>query len=126
MNFYICRHCKNVVAYVENKGPHIVCCGEEMQLIIPNTTDAAKEKHVPVIEVHGTQVIVTIGSEPHPMTEPHHIAWIALETKDGNQRKCLEMTGAPRAEFAITEEDTILAAYEYCNLHGLWKAEMTL
>ena len=122
MNFYICHHCKNIVAYVENTGPNIVCCGEEMKLITTNTVDAAKEKHVPVIEVNGSQVTVNVGSEPHPMTEPHHIAWIALETEKGNQRKLLNPTGEPRAVFAITEDDKVIAAYEYCNLHGLWKA----
>ena len=122
MNFYICRHCKNIVAYVENMGPRIVCCGEDMQLITANTVDAAKEKHVPVIEVDGTQVTVSVGSEEHPMTEPHHIAWIALETQNGNQRKPLDVTGKPKAVFAITEDDQVIAAYEYCNLHGLWKA----
>ncbi len=122
MEFYVCRHCGNVIAYVESKGPKVVCCGDEMQLLKPNTVDAAVEKHVPVVAVEGNLVTVTVGSVLHPMTEEHHIAWIALETKQGNQRKVLLHTGEPKAAFALTDGDEVVAAYEYCNIHGLWKA----
>ncbi len=89
--------------------------------IIPNTVDAAFEKHVPVIEQHGEHVTVKVGSVEHPMVEAHYIQWIILETATGYQRKDLNPGEKPEADFAVTEP--VLAAYEYCNLHGLWKAE---
>ena len=94
-----------------------------MKPITPNTTDAAGEKHVPVIKVEGQMVTVTVGSVEHPMLEAHYIEWIMLETKDGRQRKALKPGEKPVATFALTEGDSVVAAYEYCNLHGLWKAE---
>ncbi len=122
MEFYICKHCGNVIGYVEAKGPKVVCCGEEMQLLKPNTVDAATEKHVPVVEVKDNLVTVTVGSVIHPMTPEHHIAWIALESKQGYQRKVLDHTGEPKAVFALVDGDELVAVFEYCNLHGLWKA----
>ena len=92
--------------------------GEELT---PNTTDGAFEKHVPVIEQHGDHVTVKVGSVPHPMLDVHYIEWIILETASGFQRKDLKPGDLPEADFAVTEP--VVAAYEYCNLHGLWKAE---
>lgn len=123
MKFYVCKHCGNIIAYASDKKCDVVCCGEKMSELVPNTTDAAQEKHVPVISVDGNIVTVTVGSVAHPMTEEHHIAWIALETKSDNQRKELDVTGAPEAKFALVEGDEPVAAYAFCNLHGLWKAE---
>ncbi len=122
MEFYICRHCGNVIGYVESMGPKVVCCGEEMQLLAPNTVDAAVEKHVPVMEVQGNVVTVTVGGTLHPMSEEHHIAWVALQTKQGNQRKELNHTGEPKTVFALAEGDQPVAVFARCNLHGLWKA----
>ncbi len=85
-----------------------------------NTTDAAKEKHVPVIEQEGNKVKVTVGSVLHPMTEAHHISFIVLETEDKAVMKTLDPTGAPVAEFTLADGEKPVAAYEYCNLHGLW------
>ena len=95
--------------------------GDGAEEIIPNTTDGAYEKHVPVIEQYGDHITVKVGSVPHPMLEVHYIEWIILETGSGYQKKDLTPTDKPEADFAVTEP--ILAAYEYCNLHGLWKAE---
>ena len=120
MEFYLCKHCGNIVAYVEHKGVGVVCCGEEMQLIKPNTVDAAIEKHIPVVAVDNNSVTVMVGSTLHPMTEPHHIVWIALHTEQGNQRKQLNATGEPHAAFALAPGDKVISAYAYCNLHGLW------
>ena len=89
--------------------------------IIPNTTDGAYEKHVPVIEQHGDHVTVRVGSAEHPMLDVHYIEWIILETASGFQRKDLNPGQKPEAEFAVTEP--VVAAYEHCNIHGLWKAE---
>ena len=92
-----------------------------MQELAANTVDASQEKHVPVVIVNGDVVEVAIGSVAHPMTAEHHIAWVYLETKHGVQRKCLGANVEPKATFKLTEDDRAIAAYEYCNLHGLWK-----
>lgn len=122
--FYICEHCGNIVAYVENKGVPVMCCGQKMTEIIPGSAEASKEKHIPVIKVEDHLVTVTVGSVEHPMTEEHHISWISLSTKQGNQRKPLTPGGAPVIEFAITDGDEVVAAYAYCNLHGLWVSKL--
>lgn len=123
MKFYICKHCGNIVAFVKNTGVPVMCCGEKMQEIVPGSVDAAVEKHVPVISVDGSHVTVTVGSVEHPMTEEHLIAWVALETAQGNQRKELKAGEKPVAEFELCAGDKVVGAYAYCNLHGLWKAE---
>jgi len=92
--------------------------GEELTA---NTTDGAYEKHVPVIEQRGDHMTIKVGSVAHPMLEAHYIEWIILETATGYQKKELKPGEQPEAEFAVTEP--VIAAYEYCNLHGLWKAE---
>ena len=123
MTFYKCAHCGNIISHIHDSGVRCVCCGEEMQPILPNTTDAAGEKHVPVIAVNGGIVTVTVGSVEHPMLDAHYIQWILLETKEGRQRKQLKPGDKPQAVFALTDGDEVVAAYEYCNLHGLWKAD---
>lgn len=122
MKFYICRHCGNIIAKVKDSGVPVVCCGEKMTELIPDAIDAAVEKHVPVIEVEGNKVVVKIGSVPHPMVEAHYIEWVALQTTSGNQRKALKPGEKPEACFSVCEGDKVVAAYAYCNLHGLWKA----
>ena len=95
----------------------------EMIELQPNTTDASGEKHVPVISGCGTHVEVTVGSVEHPMLEAHYIVWILLETTRGWQKKDLKPQEKPAAVFELTEDEKVVAVYEYCNLHGLWKAE---
>ncbi len=124
MKFYICKHCGNIVGMVNDAGVPLVCCGEKMSELVANTTDAAQEKHVPVVTVDGNLVTVEVGSVAHPMLEEHFIQWIALETEQGNQRKPLAPGAEPKAVFALAPGDKAIAAYEYCNLHGLWKAEL--
>lgn len=121
--FYICETCGNIVAYVKKSGVPVFCCGKKMQEIIPGTSDASTEKHVPVIAVDGNKVTVSVGSIAHPMVKEHYIEWISIETKEGNQRKVLAPEDAPMAEFMITDTDEVKAAYAYCNLHSLWKTE---
>ena len=123
MKFYRCRICGKIVAMVNETSVPTICCGEPMQQLIPGTTDAAQEKHVPVVIREGNKVTVKIGSVEHPMTPEHYIQWIALQTKNGNQRKILKPTDKPEAVFALTEDDEIVAVYEYCNLHSLWAAK---
>ena len=122
MKFYRCKHCGQIVAVVKATGVPVICCGEPMEEIVPGTTDAAVEKHVPVYEVSGSKVTVTVGSVEHPMQPEHYIEWVALKTASGNQRKALKPGDKPVAVFAITEGDTVEAVYAYCNLHSLWKA----
>ena len=123
MRFYKCSHCGNIIAFVDNKGVPVKCCGEKMEEIVANTVDAAKEKHVPVIKVDGNLVTVTVGDVAHPMLAEHSILWVALETKQGAQRKELAVGSEPKVQFALVDGDEVKAAYAYCNLHGLWKAE---
>lgn len=122
MKFYRCAHCGKIVAIVKETGVPVICCGEAMQEIVPGSVDAAVEKHVPVYEVKDNKVIVTVGSTEHPMLPEHYIEWIALETKQGNQRKALKPGEEPKACFALCEGDEVVAVYAYCNLHSLWKA----
>lgn len=123
MKFYVCKYCGNIIAYAKNKGVPVMCCGEKMSELVPGSVDAATEKHVPVISVEGNKVTVTVGEVEHPMAEEHFIEWIALETQEGNQRKELKPGSKPQAVFMLAETDKAVAAYAYCNLHGLWKAE---
>ena len=120
--FYICEHCGNIVAEVKSSGVPVMCCGQKMKEIIPGTTDAAVEKHVPVYRTEGNKVYVTVGEVEHPMLPEHYIEWISLQTKSGNQRKCLKPGDEPKACFALCEGDEVEAVYAYCNLHSLWKA----
>lgn len=122
--FFKCNHCKNIITMVEDKGVPVFCCGEKMVELIPNTTDAAGEKHVPVVEANGREVKVLVGEVTHPMQEEHHIAWVCLQSDRGCQIKYLDHTGAPEANFVLAEGEKAIAAYEYCNLHGLWKKEI--
>lgn len=91
-------------------------------LLTPNTVDAAQEKHVPVITTSGNEVKVAVGSVEHPSLPAHYITFILLETDKGMQMKWGKPGAVPTATFTIAEDETVLAAYEYCNLHGLWKA----
>lgn len=124
MKFYICKHCGNIIAFAKNSGVPVMCCGEKMQEITPNTTDAAQEKHVPVVTVDGNCVTVEVGSVPHPMQEEHYIEWVSLHTVQGNQRKWLKPGDTPKVQFMICNDDKPIAVMAYCNLHGLWKAEV--
>ncbi len=120
--FYICETCGNMIATVKSSGVPVVCCGQNMKELIPGTTDAAVEKHVPDYQVEGNLVTVNVGSVDHPMLPEHYIEWVSLQTKQGNQRKALNPGDAPKVTFALCEGDEVEAVYAYCNLHGLWKA----
>lgn len=107
---------------VKDSGVPVMCCGQKMKEIIPGTTDAAVEKHLPVYRVEGGLVKVQVGSVEHPMLPEHYIEWVSLQTRQGNQRKALRPGQGPEVCFALCEGDEVQAVYAYCNLHGLWRA----
>lgn len=122
--FFKCSHCGNFAGMIDFSGAIPVCCGDPMQELVPNTVDASAEKHVPVVTVNGNQVTVVVGSVIHPSLPEHHIAWIYLQTCCGGHRRCIEIGKEPRATFTLEEDETPVAAFEYCNLHGLWKKDI--
>lgn len=123
LKFLRCRHCGNIITFLEYSGVIPVCCGEQMTELTANTEDAATEKHVPEVTVGGNKVTAVIGSVIHPMVEEHYIQLIALETNNGFHVRFLEAGQEPKAVFELNDEEAV-AVYEYCNLHGLWKSEL--
>ena len=123
LKFYYCKHCGKVIAIVKNTPVPTICCGEAMAELVPGVTDAATEKHVPVIQIDGSVVTVSVGQVAHPMQEEHYIEWILLQTDKGIQKKWLKPGDDPKARFILDEGEKVVAAYEYCNLHKLWKAQ---
>ena len=121
--FFQCKHCGNTAGLINDKGVPMVCCGEEMAELIPNTVEASAEKHLPVVAVAGDTVFVQVGSVPHPAQDGHYIGFIYLETEQGGQRKAIKPGAEPKAVFGL-KEDKPLTVYAYCNLHGLWKTEI--
>ncbi|MCQ4846336.1 desulfoferrodoxin family protein [Gordonibacter pamelaeae] len=124
LKFYHCRHCGNIAVKPFDSGVPLVCCGEQMEELVANTTDAALEKHVPDVKVDGSNVHVQVGSTLHPMTPEHYITFVCLQTKNGYQFVQLTPEDAPVADFAVAEGDEPVKVYEYCNIHGLWAAEL--
>lgn len=122
--FYLCERCKNLVEVVHETPVPLMCCGQKMTELVPNTVDAATEKHVPEVCVEGNVVKAQVGSVEHPMEEKHYIMFILLETDQGVRRKDLKPGEKTVAEFALLEGEKPVAVYEYCNLHGLWKKEL--
>jgi len=120
--FYRCSICGNLVGLINKGGGELVCCGQPMTLLQPNTSDGAKEKHVPVGTRQGNLLHVTVGSVAHPMIETHYIQWICVVQGNKTQRAALKPGETPEADFVIA--DGPVSIYEYCNLHGLWLAEL--
>lgn len=121
--FYICRHCGNLAVKIQDSGVPMVCCGEKMEALKPNTVEASGEKHLPVATQKDGLVHVAVGSVAHPMIPEHSILWLCLQTEKGCQLKMLHPGEAPEADFALAE-DKPLAVFAYCNLHGLWMSEL--
>ena len=122
IEFLNCNHCGQIVKKVVDKGISVVCCGEKMSKIEPNTVDASKEKHVPIVEINKNIVTVKVGEVDHPMLEAHFIEWIIIETNQGSYKYNLKPGDAPVAKFILRDNEEFVAAYEHCNLHGLWMA----
>ncbi|MBQ8372366.1 MAG: desulfoferrodoxin [Clostridia bacterium] len=121
--FYICEKCGNLVGMIHSSGVNPVCCGQKMTALEAGVVEASHEKHIPVCTVEGDTVKVTVGSVLHPMSQEHSILWVYLETDKGGQRKNLAAGDPPTVSFALGG-DTPKAVYAYCNLHGLWKADI--
>ena len=121
--FYICEHCGNIVGMIHNSGVPMMCCGQKMTKLEAGVVEASHEKHIPVVTRNGNEITVTVGSVEHPMTEEHQIDWIYLQTDRGGQRKSLAAGEAPSVRFLV-ENETPIAVYAYCNLHGLWKTAL--
>jgi len=123
LKFFVCMHCKNIALLVNNTGAPLVCCGENMAVLEVNTASASVEKHMPVVAISGNNLSVKVGSVPHPIENEHHIAFVYVETEHGGQRKCFKVGEEPTLSFCFAN-DKPLAVYAYCNLHGMWKAEV--
>lgn len=123
ISFYICEHCGNLIGMIHDSGVPMMCCGQKMTKLEPGTVEASHEKHIPVVTVDGNIVQVEIGSVNHPMAKDHSILWAYLQTDKGGHHKRLEVGSEPVVNFALSDEKPI-AAYAYCNLHGLWKADI--
>ena len=122
--FLLCKLCGNLTELLLDSGVAMVCCGEEMTELVPNTVDASVEKHLPVVSKEGNNIGVQVGSVPHPMEKEHHIAFVCVKTECGIvQRCCLEVDNKPKVQFCACD-CKVVAAYAYCNLHGLWKTEI--
>lgn len=121
LEIYKCNVCGNIVEVMHGGQGELVCCGQPMQLIEPGTVDAAKEKHVPVIEKTGQGYKVSVGSVAHPMEEKHYIEWIELIADGISYTSFLQPGQAPEAEFCV--QASRITAREYCNIHGLWQTK---
>ena len=108
---------------IHNAGVPLVCCGEKMKELLPNTVEASGEKHLPVAELSGSTLTVTVGAVEHPMVDVHHIQWLFVETENGGQLRYLTPGQAPKAVFELGSEKPV-AVYAYCNLHGLWMTKV--
>ena len=120
LEIYKCSVCANMVEVVHEGQGELVCCGQPMKLMVENTVDAAKEKHVPVIEKTADGIKVKVGAVAHPMEEKHYIEWIEIIVDGKAYRQFLKPGDAPEAVFKV--DGSQITVREYCNLHGLWKA----
>lgn len=124
MKFYRCNICGNILIVADDSGVNPDCCNQKMELLKENTTDGIFEKHIPVIEKVDDRIIAKVGEIEHPMLDDHYIQMIVLETDSGYHLQYLIPRSKPRAEFLISPDEKVIAAYEYCNLHSLFKKEI--
>ena len=121
--FYVCSRCGNLVGMIKESGVPMMCCGQKMDELVPNTVEASGEKHIPAVTLGDGVVEVNVGSVGHPMAPEHFIEWVYVQTEKGGQRKALKPGDAPHVTFALGD-DKAVAVYAYCNLHGLWKVDL--
>ena len=121
--FYVCSRCGNLVGMINESGVPMMCCGQKMDELVPNTVEASGEKHIPAVTLGDGVVEVNVGSVDHPMAPEHFIEWVYVQTEKGGQRKALKPGDAPHVTFALGD-DKAVAVYAYCNLHCLWKVDL--
>lgn len=121
---YKCNICNRILVLVDGDDSGLLCCNSKMEELVPKKNELAFEKHVPVINIKHNVATVTVSSTLHPMEESHHIEWIMLVTSNGNKRVFLNKFDPPVAKFALLPDEKVIAAYAYCNLHGLWTKEL--
>ena len=124
MKYFKCGLCGNIATLLVDKGAPLMCCGKNMDVLVANTVDASVEKHVPVVSRCKNRVTVKVGSVMHPNDEGHHVSFIALHSDAGVQFVSPPIGSEPIAVFNLQSDDKVVAVYEYCNLHGLWKTEV--
>ncbi len=121
--FYVCRHCGNLAGMIHDAGVTMVCCGEKMEELAPNTVDASQEKHLPVVQVKDGKLHVNVGAVHHPMAEEHLIEWVYVQTKKGSMCRMLKPGDGVEITFCLGDDQAV-AVYAYCNQHGLWKTNV--
>ncbi|MBE6939302.1 MAG: desulfoferrodoxin [Ruminococcaceae bacterium] len=121
--FMICRRCGNQVEILKESGVPMMCCGQKMDVLEPNTVEASTEKHLPVVTRTEGALVVEVGSAAHPMVPEHYIEWVYMETTTGGVRKDLKPGQDPKVTFCLCGEEPV-AVYAYCNLHGLWMTKL--
>ena len=122
VKFYRCEHCGNIIIKLHDSQVPVFCCGEKMQELIANHSDAAVEKHVPIVATKHDKVLIQVGSNMHPMTAEHYIEWVYVETIHGGVIQYLQPEEKAEIIYSGKQEE-IKTVYAYCNLHGLWKVE---
>jgi superoxide reductase len=127
MKHFVCRGCGNLVATINYSGIRLLCCAGPLDEVVPNSVDASREKHLPVLNIKDGEVRVTVGpaDNQHPMQSDHAVAWVCLVTDRGSQRKILSPNGKAEAVFRICEGERVLKVFAYCNIHGLWVTELS-
>lgn len=120
MKILYCKHCQKIIEVLNSSACDTFCCNEAMAELIPNTVDAAVEKHIPVVEQNVDEVMIIVGSVEHPMDENHYIMWIYVVTNKGRYRFDLNPGDKPVANMKLQANENIIETYAYCNLHGLW------
>ena len=125
MKHFICRPCGNIVATVNYTGKKLSCCHREMEELTPECKQALGDKHTPSLRIDGSRVTVFVGEKVggHPMDKEHSVEWVSLITDKGNQRKVLDPDARPEATFYIGEDERVIRAFAFCNVHGLFVSE---
>ncbi|MCQ2216664.1 MAG: desulfoferrodoxin [Bacteroidales bacterium] len=120
LKFYECTQCGNLVVVINEGMGTMECCGEQMKCLTPHVFDEGAEKHVPQVKIDGCVVTVEVSTVMHPSTSEHYIRTVVLETTEGFKVKHLQPGDKPKVKFCLCDCETYVAAYAYCNLHGLW------
>lgn len=124
IQIFRCRRCGNIIVHLRDTGAPVVCCGANMELLVPSFVDNFAEKHVPVLRREGDRLTVKVGRIVHPMVEDHYIQWILLQQENGFQLRWLNPDDAPSCVFKLNEENSPVHVFAFCNVHGLWMTSL--